>query len=152
MEAVPASRGRLLPQQAAKVDYALRDGRNRKLGSLGEQFVIELERVRLRSAGRSDLADRVEHSSKIHGDGLGYDVTSYLPDGRVVRIEVKTTRLGPGTPFFMSPKELEYSRSTGEGYRLVRVYNWGLTPRVFELSRERVGRLQTEPAQYRCWL
>lgn len=42
-----------------KFDPAERDARNRDLGKAGERFVVEFERIRLRQAGREDLADNV---------------------------------------------------------------------------------------------
>ena len=39
------------------------------------------------------------HVSEIEGDGAGYDIKSYTPDGKVRYIEVKTTRGAIRTPF-----------------------------------------------------
>ena len=142
------------PPQGAKVDYAEREGNNRKLGLLGERFVLKLERKRLLRAGRPDLAKKVEHSSETLGDGLGFDLTSYTPEGQVVRIEVKTTRLGPNAAFFMSSSEMSFADATEDVYRLARVYNWGkpTSPRIFELNRDQVRSLQKEATHYRCWI
>ncbi len=74
-------------------DYTEQDEKNRKLGS-GEEAVIESERLALRAAGRSDLAEMVVHVAKVEGDGAGYDIKSYTSDGEQKFIEVKTTRGG----------------------------------------------------------
>lgn len=142
-----------LPRESI-VNHARKEEENRELGLLGERFVLELERARLRAAGRPDLADKVEHSSVSRGDGLGYDLTSYTPDGKVVRVEVKTTRLGPEADFFMSSSELAFAEATDEDYRLARVYHWGkgAAARVFELNKNQVRQLQREPTHYRCWV
>ena len=71
--------------------------------------MLKLERKRLLRAGRPDLAKKVEHSSETLGDGLGFDLTLYTPEGQVVRIEVKTTRLGPNAAFFMSSSEMSFA-------------------------------------------
>ena len=116
--------------------------------------MLKLERKRLLRAGRPDLAKKVEHSSETLGDGLGFDLTSYTPEGQVVRIEVKTTRLGPNAAFFMSSSEMSFADATEDVYRLARVYNWGkpTSPRIFELNRDQVRSLQKEATHYRCWI
>jgi hypothetical protein len=140
----------LRPSQAAKVDYAAREARNRKLGLAGEEFIVEMEKRRLRDVGRDDLVGQVSHVSAVQGDGLGYDVKSFSPDGKPVFIEVKTTRLGPATPFFMTPAELAFAVDAAGSYRLARVYNWGALPCIFELDGKAMTTLQTEPSQFRC--
>jgi hypothetical protein len=52
------------------------------------------------------MADRVEHVSATRGDGFGYDVLSFEPDGRERFIEVKTTAFGAMVPFFVTRNEL----------------------------------------------
>jgi hypothetical protein len=59
------------------IDFAERDAANRHLGGLGEEFVVLLERHRLRAVGRDDLAGKVERVSQTTGDGLGFDVLSF---------------------------------------------------------------------------
>jgi hypothetical protein len=44
-----------LSRRGRKVDYARRDALNRRLGILGERFTVEVERRRLREAGRDDV-------------------------------------------------------------------------------------------------
>ena len=57
------------------------------------------------------------------GDGPGYDIKSFNSDGSFRYIEVKTTRGGINTGFFMSSSELTKSRII-EGYYLYRVYDY----------------------------
>ena len=57
----------------------------------GEERVLAHERASLRSAGRDDLARKVRWVSEQDGDGAGYDIASFAPDGQVRLIEVKTT-------------------------------------------------------------
>ena len=76
---------------ARKFDVAARDERNRALGRAGEERVLAHERAALKSAGRDDLARKVRWVSEEDGDGAGYDIASFAPDGRPRLIEVKTT-------------------------------------------------------------
>ena len=58
---------------------------------------------RLIDLGKKDLADSSEHVSITQGDGTGYDVYPFNEDGTVRFIEVKTTKPGIDSEFFMSP-------------------------------------------------
>jgi hypothetical protein len=151
-EAAEAGRAGLTPTQASKIDYASADARNRSLGLAGEAFVVELERARLQQANRPDLAAKVRHVAEEDGDGLGYDVSSFTTGGEPIYIEVKTTRSGPNSPFFMSPAEFEFAEKEQSSYRLARVFNWGERPLVFELTWDRLSTLKKEPHLFRCRL
>lgn len=118
----------------APADYLLLEARNRQLGLAGEQFVVNLERARLELAGASRLAAQVRHVSVERGDGLGYDVLSYDEDSRERLIEVKTTKFGEYTPFYVSVNEVEVSREERERYHLYRVHSFGPKPRLFTLE------------------
>jgi hypothetical protein len=61
------------------------------LGDLGEQHVLEFARKELLDAGAPHLANQVVQVSRI-SDQLGYDVVAPCLDGRLRRLEVKTTR------------------------------------------------------------
>jgi hypothetical protein len=86
----------------AKVDWSEANAYSRKLGEQGEQFVLDLERRRLRDAGRLDLEAKVEWISNAQGDGAGYDLRSFEETGAEVFIEVKTTKGPIGTPFYVT--------------------------------------------------
>lgn len=64
--------------------------------------VLAHERLVLAAAGRRDLAARVTWTSAAEGDGAGYDIASFEPDGRERLIEVKTTNGWERTPFHIS--------------------------------------------------
>lgn len=113
------------PKKAGiKRDYAYRDEINRKLGLAGELAVVDYEQRKLRTGGLAALADQVEHSSVIRGDGLGYDIRSFHEDGSEMFIEVKTTRLHSDTPFFVSSGEVSASEEWGECFYLYRLYQF----------------------------
>src|SRR6185295_7470645 len=67
---------------ARKYDVGARDARNRALGRAGEERVLAHERATLLTAGRTDLAHRIRWVSDVDGDGAGYDIRSFEPDGR----------------------------------------------------------------------
>ena len=91
---------------ARKFDVAGRDERNRALGRAGEERVLAHERAALRTAGRDDLARKVRWVSEEDGDGAGYDIASFAPDGLPRLIEVKTTNGWERTPFHITRNEL----------------------------------------------
>jgi hypothetical protein len=118
---------------ARKYDVAERDARNRALGRAGEERILAHERANLLAAGRSDLAGRIRWVSQIDGDGAGYDVLSFDPDGRDRLIEVKTTKGWERTPFHITRNELAVAEERRADWRLVRLWNFAREPRAFEL-------------------
>jgi len=142
----PAERVR----RAVKVDFAMRDARNRRLGRAGEEWVVAFEKKRLSTAGRPDLAERVIWTSQDRGDGLGYDVESYEADGTGIFIEVKTTNGGSRSPFLISAAELDAARTLGAAYRLYRVYGFSTGPRAFAIPGPLDASCRLEPAVYRA--
>lgn len=112
---------------AVQRDYAAAEAKNRSLGRAGEELTVAHYQHVLRAADRDDLARRVEHVAAVKGDGLGFDVLAYEPDGTELHVEVKTTR-GPHThPFFISAAEIAAADDYGASYRLVRIYDYGST-------------------------
>lgn len=123
---------------------AIRDLQNRKLGKAGEEFVLEAERLSLERSGRSDLADLVEWTADARGDGAGYDIASFRPDGSPLHIEVKTTNLGVRTPFHITRWEVEVSKRESPIWSLYRVFDFRSDPRIYRLdgSVEESSRLE----------
>lgn len=131
-------------------DYLEREARNRSLGLAGEEFVVALERVRLKKAGCEKLAKSVDHVARTRGDGLGYDVLSFDSDGRERFIEVKTTSFGITTPFYLTQNELEFSEEEMDRFRLYRVFQFRSSPRVFDVKGAIRGQFQLDPVTYRA--
>lgn len=121
-------------RQARTIDYLAREARNRAIGLGGESLVVQYERARLSSLGCDTLAQRVEHVAVTLGDGLGYDVHSFAPSGHDRFIEVKTTQLGPMTPFYMTESEISFSAENHQCYSLYRVYDFTSRPLMFSLD------------------
>ena len=132
-----------------KIDYGRREAQNRRLGEQGEAFVIRVEEQRLQNAGRADLASRVHWTSKEDGDGFGYDIRSFDIEGNERFLEVKTTKLGKGHPFFLTDSEVRASRELGPQYRLVRVYNFAQNPKIYVLDGPVDHHLTLYPTEYR---
>lgn len=113
------------------VDYLELEARNSALGRAGEAFVVALEQARLSRSGQDRLASQVEHVAATRGDGDGYDILSFDEDGRERLIEVKTTKFGQYTPFYVTRNEVAVSQAESERYHLYRVFGFRKEPRVF---------------------
>ena len=131
-------------------DYLEREARNRSLGLAGEMFVLAYERWRLIELGAERLANRVEHVSATQGDGLGFDVLSFEATGRERLIEVKTTAFSETTPFYVSVNEVQVAQERSEQYRLYRLFNFRVSPRLFELPGAIETHCRLDPASYRA--
>ncbi|WP_281846768.1 DUF3883 domain-containing protein [Olleya namhaensis] len=97
---------------------------NKRIGDLGELFVIQLEKDKLLQANKPKLAKKVAHHAKDLGDGLGYDVLSFDAEGNKMFIEVKATKSTKNTPFFITRNELERSKQEQDNFFIYRVYNF----------------------------
>lgn len=136
---------------ARQVDYTERETRNRQLGRSAEAFIVALEKQRLSLAGRPDLADEVVWSSEDYGDGLGYDIRSFDALSEEERfLEVKATNSGKYQPFFISENERAFSSDFASAFRLYRVYEFGLAPRLFVLPGAIERHVQLLPQTYQA--
>lgn len=138
-----------IPRSVAAVNHLEIEARNRSLGLAGEKFVMEFEHHRLWSAGRKDLADRIEHVAVSKGDGLGYDVLSFHDSGKDRLIEVKTTRLAQMTPFFASKREVDVSDEQSSAYHLYRVFSFE-APKLFIVPGSLRQNFQLDPWSYKA--
>lgn len=91
---------------------------------MGDEFVYQYERDKVTELSPSD-ADRVQHLSRLQGDGLGHDISSIDENGNILRIEVKTTSGPVNTVFYMSQNEKNFFEEyENEGAVVYRVYNF----------------------------
>jgi hypothetical protein len=118
---------------AHKFDVAARDAKNRALGRAGEQCAYYHEKTTLSDLGRSDLAQKVRWVSEEDGDGAGYDIASFTPEGQPRLIEVKATNGWERTPFHISRNELAVAEARRDDWCLIRLWNFSREPRAFEL-------------------
>ena len=114
-------------------NYLEREARNRSLGAAGERFVLNYERARLIHAGREGLAARIEHTSQTRGDHEGYDILSFEESGAERLIEVKTTKYGSETPFFVTRNEVSTSERQALSYQVYRLFAFRDVPRLYTL-------------------
>lgn len=133
-----------------KFDPAERDNRNRALGQQGEGTVFSFERRRLATAGRDDLARKVEWTSKERGDGAGYDIRSFNTAGKELLLEVKTTSGHQRTPFYLTENERSLSDERPDAFRIIRLYDFHRQPRAFELAPPLESSVILKPVNYRA--
>lgn len=132
-------------------DFVRRDAENRRLGRLGEEWVVDFERRRLHDeAGRSDLARRVEWIADTRGDGAGFDIASFDADESPRLIEVKTTGSGRQFPFMVTSNEVRVSEREASRYHLYRVFEFARDPRMYILRGALSEVCRLEPTQYRA--
>jgi hypothetical protein len=133
-----------------KYDPAVRDERNRKLGRAGEEFVVGVERERLRVAERSDLAGSVRWVAEEDGDGAGYDVRSYEVSGEERLLEVKTTNGSARTPFFLTRNEWRVAEERPGEWRIYRVHLFATERRIFSIAPPLGDSLQLRAEMWRA--
>ncbi len=91
------------------------------------------------------------HSSRVIGDGLGYDIQSFRADGSDLYIEVKTTSLGKNSSFYISPNEIKFSAAFASNYQLARVYNYDPATgdgEYYTLDGDLSSQIDLKPTQY----
>lgn len=116
------------------VDWAKKYEDNQEIGNMGEEFVYQYERDKVASFSKSDV-DRVQHLSKLQGDGLGYDISSIDENGNILRIEVKTTSASADSVFYMSRNEKNFFEEyKNDGAIIYRVYNFDKNTRRGEIK------------------
>jgi hypothetical protein len=139
-----------LERLVRKFDPVERDLRNRLLGRAGEEFVLEIERKKLEKVQRPDLLKKIRWVSAEDGDGAGYDILSFEPDGRERLIEVKTTNGAARTPFFLSENERQRAAASAESWRLYRVHLFAQNPRIFLIAPPLNEMLHLRPDSWRA--
>ena len=134
------------------INYLHIEALNRSLGDAGEALILEFERAKLLGEGKDHLARNVEQVSKTVGDHAGFDIHSYEANGRDRFIEVKTTRYGKLTPFYISAGEVRFSEANAQAYHLYRLFEFRQSPKLFQLPGD-VGRhVQLQAINYRAHL
>ena len=100
--------------------------RKMEIGRRGELFVMEHEKQRLIVEEGADFLSRLEHSSVVRGDGLGYDVLSFDNEAEIY-IEVKTTTGKFSANVFFTENEFNTMNRYADRYYLYRVYEFDQT-------------------------
>ena len=130
-----------------------RDYSNKQLGTAGERLVVAHEQQSLNGIGRPDLANRVRHIALDEGDGAGYDVLSFSPNGSERYIEVKTTRGPWAASFFITPNEVQTSKLHRQAFCLYRLYRYNDAlnfAKFYVLQGDMEATLDLRPTVYRA--
>lgn len=101
-------------------NYDQKNKRQATIGRAGEFIVLEEEKQKLERLG---IKKEVEHVARTTNDTAGYDIKSYDENGNEMYIEVKTTKENENQPFFVTKKEVQFSRDNKDNYYLYRLYN-----------------------------
>jgi hypothetical protein len=101
-----------------------------KIELAGEEHSYEAERRKLSDAGRGD----------------------YDESGAEKWLEVKTTRGGNTTPFFLTRNKNEVAKERPEAFRLYRLYDFSKSPRLFTLAPPLEALLTLESLTFRASL
>ena len=141
-----------IEQTDPRLDLAERDARNRDLGRAGEEFVIAVESARLTNEGLGHLVADVSWVARDIGDGLGYDLISFDENGEEIFIEVKTTRGGESTPFFITENERVTAIRKGGRYRLYRVFQFSRRPKIYVVHSPLDEVLHLDATVYRAMI
>ncbi len=141
-----------ISRSPSKRDYVAQEARNSELGEAGELLVMQYEEFRLRSSGMKSLAERIEHVSESRGDGLGYDILSFEPNGKERFIEVKTTAFAKETPFYASRNEVSFSQEALDQFHLYRLFQFRKQPKLFSLQGAIGEHCRLDPVSYICHL
>ena len=139
-----------IPGPKQPINYLEQEARNQSLGDAGEALVMAYEQARLRRAGKDHLARNVEQVSKTQGDHVGYDIRSYDDRDKDRFVEVKTTRYGMLTPFYISANEVRFSKANHRAYALYRVFDFRQRPKLFTLPGDVERHVQLSAVSYRA--
>ena len=144
-------KGRKNTFNTKKNDFEVSNKKNAKIGLQGELLVLYYIHMNLINAGRHDLAEKIIHTSVVEGDGAGYDIRSFKEDGSPLYLEVKTTKGGINSEFFISPNELAFSEEHADAYQLIRVYEYNGTTnsgKFYKIIGNLNEKLNLKPVQY----
>jgi hypothetical protein len=107
-----------------------------------------VQRDRLASAGRTDLAVKVEWVAKTKGPSAGFDIASFRENGDELFIEVKTT-VGPiGTPFYISSAEVLFGTKNPDRYEIHRVFDVRQAPEYYVLRGDPTISCELKPSTF----
>jgi len=133
-------------------DFEKKNKNQARLGLAGELMVLNSEKKTLEDNGLPDLAKKVKHVSVEDGDGAGYDILSYDLNGNKKYIEVKTTKGDKDEPYFITRRELVFSKLHFANYYLYRVFNFNPqkgTGKYYKINGNLIEQLFLIPEQFK---
>lgn len=119
-----AAKEKVTPNQPRLTNWEQVNASRLKIGKRGEEFVYQYEQEKLKRLELEHLVEEIEHSSKVIGDGLGYDIKSFNRRGEPVYIEVKTTKGEFWSNLIFTRNELDFAKQNSQQFLLYRVYNF----------------------------
>ncbi|WP_105956618.1 MrcB family domain-containing protein [Apilactobacillus quenuiae] len=133
------------------IDYIANEEENSKVGFLGEQKIMDVEKNKLNRLRMSDLANKVEQVSITQGDGLGYDIHSFDEKGNDLYVEVKSTTGDKNSNFYITSNELKAMKKISYQYVIARVYfankrDWN----YFYIDGDIESKLNLYPTKYQA--
>lgn len=113
-----------ISEDSSKVEFTQKQleellEKQKKIGELGEDIVVEYEKERLNSLGLVDLSQKVRRISN-ENCRAGYDIISYYADGTEKFIEVKSST-ATSLDFYISINELEKANKLKGKYSITLV-------------------------------
>jgi len=134
-----------------KIDWENVNKNRAITGLKGEEIAVEIEKDYLKSINRKDLAEKVKQVS-INGDGDGYDILSYFPDGQEKYIEVKSSKNPNSNSFNISSNELDFMKRNQYNYQIWRMFNINESDEIPTLKVHKANDILTfkkiTPVQY----
>lgn len=131
------------------ISKELRSRQNRvaeqkRIGLMGEHFILDCERKKLIEAGREDLANLVSLVAA-ESASIGYDILSFKIDGNPIHIEVKTTTRDKkyDSGFWLSETERD-SAESDPNWKIFRVWEIDSSP-----SYEDLGNIVTNNQEWK---
>lgn len=110
--------------------------------------MVLYEKARLIHEGQERLASKIERVSITCGETAGFDILSFDATGRERFIEVKTTRYGSRTPFYVSRNEVDVSHEVSPSYYLYRAFDFRRKPKLFSKQGALDQSFNLDPSQY----
>lgn len=113
---------KLLDNISNNIDFEKINKLKKQIGDLGEAFVYEFEKNKLKHTEYYELVDNTPSKNP----SLGYDILSYNLDGDEIYIEVKTEISDKENDFYISDNELSVAKekvAKGKKYLIYRVHN-----------------------------
>ena len=81
-------------------------------------------------------------------DGAGFDILSFETSGHERLVEVKTTKYGRETPFFVTRNEIAVSESQAPGYHVYRLFTFRASPQLFTLTGALSATCELSPSTF----
>ncbi len=118
-----------------------------RLGQLGEELVLKVEKSKVKELGFIDKVERV--MKKL--DGEGYDILSFDEDGEEMYIEVKTTKGNSNEPFYLSANEKAFCEAHPSKYVIYRLHNYifqTCSAQIYKIKGSEILGLQFSPINF----